>query len=92
VGGWRQKMRYPDALEGSGKPFVAHEVKAGYQDFDLRLVRQIKKDAALKVSGTYRRVVWHFVANERDLSIGANPAILSLLRNNGIDYVVHVVR
>jgi hypothetical protein len=35
-------------------------------------------------------IVWHFVASDRTGSLGADPAVLDLLDEVGIPYVIHL--
>jgi Mg-chelatase subunit ChlD len=71
---------------------VAHEVKSGYVKYQSSITRQIEKDAVLvQTGGTgIDGAVWHFVASDRSGTIGADPRVLDLLEENGIDYVIHL--
>ena len=71
---------------------VAHEVKSGYVKYQSSMTRQIEKDAVLvRTGGTgIDGAVWHFVASDRSGTIGADPRVLDLLEENGIDYVIHL--
>lgn len=71
---------------------VAHEVKSGYVKYQSSITRQIEKDAILaRTQGTgINGVVWHFVASDRSGTIGADPRVLDLLEENGINYVIHL--
>lgn len=56
------------------------------------MTRQIEKDALLvhtEQTGI-NGAVWHFVASGRSGIIQADPRILDLLEENGIDYVIHL--
>lgn len=81
--------RYVDIVDSDR---VAHEVKSGYVKYQSSIARQIEKDAILVrteqtgINGT----VWHFVASDRSGTIGADPRILDLLEENGINYVIHL--
>jgi hypothetical protein len=77
--------RHVDIVDGNG---VLHEVKSGYVSLRSSISRQIHKDALLRADG--EQVVWHFVGSGRSGSIGADPAILDLLDENGISYVIHL--
>ena len=74
-----------DIVDGNG---VLHEVKSGYVSLRSSVSRQIHKDALLRANG--EQVVWHFVASGRSGSMGADPAVLDLLDDNGISYVIHL--
>ncbi|KRE52414.1 hypothetical protein ASG92_25560 [Arthrobacter sp. Soil736] len=71
---------------------VAHEVKSGYVKYQSSITRQIEKDAILaRTEGTgINGAVWHFVASDRSGTIGADPRILDLVEENGINYVIHL--
>ena len=71
---------------------VAHEVKSGYVKYQSSIIRQIEKDAIMARTQTtgINGAVWHFVASDRSGTIGADPRILDLLEENGIDYVIHL--
>ena len=71
---------------------VAHEVKSGYVKYQSSIIRQIEKDAIMASTQTtgINGAVWHFVASDRSGTIGADPRILDLLEENGIDYVIHL--
>ena len=50
--------------------------------------RGVNQDALLRADD--EQVVWHFVASGRSGSMGADPAVLDLLDENGISYVIHL--
>jgi hypothetical protein len=81
--------RHIDVLDVDGG---AHEVKSGYVALRSRIRRQIEKDKALLAdpdSGV-AAYTWHFVASGRTDSLGADPAVLDLLDEAGIGYVIHL--
>jgi Mg-chelatase subunit ChlD len=77
--------RHVDVVDGNG---VLHEVKCGYVSLRSSVSRQIEKDALLRADGD--EIVWHFVASDRTGSLGADPAVLDLLDEVGIPYVIHL--
>jgi DNA-directed RNA polymerase specialized sigma54-like protein len=81
--------RFVDVVDAKG---VIHEVKSGYVKYQSSITRQIEKDAILArtSNNAIRGAVWHFVASDRSGTIGADPRILDLLEENGINYVIHL--
>ncbi|WP_196881053.1 VWA domain-containing protein [Arthrobacter sp. CAN_A214] len=81
--------RVADLVDGS----IMREVKSGFVPYRSRIRTQILKDAAIlgdKVDNAdIKDVVWHFVGG-RTGSLGADPRILDLLEEHGIQYVIHL--
>jgi hypothetical protein len=86
------RLRPGPAQRSVGLDGGAHEVKSGYVALRSRIRRQIEKDKALLAdpdSGV-AAYTWHFVASGRSDSLGADPAVLDLLDEAGIGYVIHL--
>jgi hypothetical protein len=81
--------RVADLVDGG----VMREVKSGFVPYRSRIREQILKDAAILAdqvdNSDIDEVVWHFVGG-RTGSLGADPRILDMLDEYGIQYVIHL--
>lgn len=77
-------LRIVDVL----KDGVAHESKVGRVAFSEATKRQIRKDAWLVARGLIKKSVWHFVTSEYTKTLGADPQVLALLDQLGIEYEI----
>jgi Mg-chelatase subunit ChlD len=81
--------RVADLVDGG----VMREVKSGFVPYRSRIREQILKDAAILAdqvdNSDIDEVVWHFVGG-RTGSLGADPRILDMLDDYGIQYVIHL--
>lgn len=78
--------RYFDVFRGG----VAREAKTGWVRYNLRIERQIQKDALLVQAGQADSAHWHFLPSGRSNSVGADPRVLDLLEAFGIPYTIHM--
>ena len=84
------KNRFPDAVTIDDLGKTIHESKVGYVRWSPRVRDQILKDIDIVNSGTddVTRAVWHFFPSAAGDTVGADPQVLELLADNGIEFVV----
>jgi hypothetical protein len=68
---------------------VANEAKSGYTTLTSFVKQQVLKDSELLTSKGVDSVVWHFYKSAQTGKVGASGPLLRLLRENGIQYVIH---
>ena len=69
---------------------VAYESKVGYTCLNQRVRIQIIKDGWLLQTKAVEKVVWVFTESSISGTVGATQSVFDLLKQYGIQYVVHV--
>ena len=82
-----QPRRFPDDFDEVTQ--FAKEAKTGCEDSG-RVLNQVAADLALKSSGTYKSIEWHFFASAASECIGPGAKVRAALVAAGIPFIVHL--